>query len=249
MTKPKVGFYGVTGCAGCLLSVAFNEDELLDILNAVDVVAFPLIKGENSIGRLDIVFLEGAIVSNDDLKAVTELRERSDVLVALGTCACLGNIPALRNFVHRSKLANLKYKKRDQIKDVDCPGPLAKYIKVDYSLPGCPPDRDEIKGFIKDILLGKEYRDCQDPVCSECRLSENGCLLDQKKICLGPLTRARCGAVCPVNGLECYGCRGFTNDANFQKYFSLLSEKGFPKKEVMARLDTFASVEIREKLK
>jgi coenzyme F420-reducing hydrogenase gamma subunit len=248
MKKLKAGFYGITGCAGCLLSVVFNEDDLLEITNALHIVSFPLIKEKNSQEPLDICFIEGTIVSNEDAEIVKKLRERSKIVVALGACACSGNIPAIRNFVDNSTIAYLQYEKKDYIKDTGKPMPLHMLIKVDFSLPGCPPDREEIKTFIKDILIGKEFRNYPDPVCRECRLFENGCLLDYNKICLGPLIRGGCKAVCPTNGFECYGCRGITDDANFNEYFTLLESKGISATEVKKHMDTFVALEVHEKL-
>jgi sulfhydrogenase subunit delta len=249
MSKPKAGFYAITGCQGCLLSVIFNEDEILDIVKALDIVAFPFIKGKNSEESLDLCFIEGTVVSRDDLQMVNRLRERSKVVIALGACACHGNIPALRNFADERELGYLKYEKRDQISDIGEPAPIGKFIRVDYCVPGCPPDRDEIKNFIKEILLGKEFRNYPDPVCRECRLHENGCLLDYSKICLGPLTRGGCSAVCTTYGFECYGCRGLTDDYNFEAYFKLLEEKGISPAEVKKHMETFIGLEVNQKLK
>jgi sulfhydrogenase subunit delta len=249
MAKPRAGFYAITGCQGCLLSVIFNEDEILDIVKALDIVAFPFIKGKNSEGPLDLCFIEGTVVSRDDLQMVNRLRERSKVVIALGACACHGNVPALRNFADERELGYLKYEKRDQISDIGEPAPIGKFIRVDYCVPGCPPDRDEIKNFIKEILLGKEFRNYPDPVCRECRLHENGCLLDYSKICLGPLTRGGCSAVCTTYGFECYGCRGLTDDFNFEAYFTLLEEKGISPTEVKKHMETFIGLEVNQKLK
>lgn len=250
MVKPKVGFYDVTGCQGCLLSVIFNEDELLDIIDAIDIKEFRFIMGEKYDGPLDICFIEGTVVSKGDEEFVKKLRERSKVVIALGTCACLGNIPALRNFTDEKKLDYLKYEKKNEgQKDIGKPAPITKFIKVEYSLPQCPPDREELKKFIKDLLLGKKFMSYPDPVCRECRLNENGCLLDFNKICLGPLIRGGCKAVCPTQGLECYGCRGLTDDVNFEEYFKLMKKKGIPAVDVKKHMETFAGIEINEKLK
>lgn len=250
MPKPKVGFYDVTGCQGCLLSVIFNEDEILDIINAVDIKEFRFIMREQYDGPLDICFIEGAVVNKDDEEMVKKLRERSKAVIALGTCACHGNIPALRNFADENNLDYLKYEKtHEDMNDIGKPMPISKFIKVEYSLPGCPPDREEIKTFIKELLLGMEFRNNPDPVCRECRLFENGCLLDEKKICLGPLIKGGCRAVCTTNGFECYGCRGITDDANFDEYFKLMEEKGINAVEVKKHMETFCALEINEKLK
>jgi sulfhydrogenase subunit delta len=247
--KPKVGFYGVTGCAGCLLSVIFNEDEIVDIINSVDIVSFPFIKGQNSDGELDICFIEGTVVSKDDEKVVNQLRERSKVIVALGTCACEGNIPAIRNYTDKNKLSEWKFKKNPQNQDTAEAKPVHEVIQVEYRLPGCPPDRDEVKRFIKDLLLNKVFRNFKSAVCIECKLNENGCLLDDNQICLGPITSGGCNAVCPSHGLKCYGCRGIADDANFDEYFEMLKSKNIKPSQVMKIMDTFMARAVVEKLK
>jgi sulfhydrogenase subunit delta len=247
--KPKVGFYAVTGCQGCLLSVLFNEDEILAISDAIDIVAFPFIKGDNPEVALDICFIEGTVVSKDDKEVVERLRARSKVVIALGTCACEGNIPAIKTFVEEKKIDYLKYKKRTQNQDVEEPIPLHELITVEYRLPGCPPDRDEIKEFIKEILLGKQFYNYKDPVCIECELNGNDCLLEHNTICLGSITRGGCKAVCPTNGLKCYGCRGLTDKPNFDEFFSLMKAKGFRIKDVKKIMDTFMAREVHERLK
>jgi len=251
MTKPRVGFYGLTGCAGCLLSVIFNEEELLDIIGAVDIVAFPFIKGENDNEcELDIAFVEGTVVSNEDEEMILKIRKRAKVVVSLGACACIGCIPSEKMFLTKEEFDRLDYKKVSRISDCPLgPRPLHKVISVNVSIPGCPPDRDEIKTCIKDLLLGKTFRNYTDPVCMECKLNENGCLLDEGEICLGPITTGGCDAICPTKGLKCYGCRGLTNDVNFDEYFTLLESKGKSAREVKQIMETFMSIEIREALK
>jgi len=250
MAKPKVGFYDVTGCQGCLLSVIFNEDEILDIINAVDIKEFRFIMGEKYDGPLDICFIEGGVVNKDDEEMVKKLRERSTIVIALGACATHGNIPALRNWSNEENLDRLKYEKKyPEMKDIGKPKPITEFIKVEFSLPGCPPDREEIKKFVKDLLLGKTFRNTQDPVCKECRLNENGCLLDDCKICLGPLTAGGCEAICTTSGFECYGCRGLTPEPDFEEYFKLMEEKGIEIKEAKKRMETFIGLEVNEKLK
>ena len=108
MGKPKVGFYDLTGCQGCQLSVIFNEDEILDIIGAVDIKEFRFIMGEKYEGELDICFIEGGVVSKDDLEKVKELRDRSKVVIALGACACEGCIQAMKKFHDPKDIEPLK---------------------------------------------------------------------------------------------------------------------------------------------
>lgn len=247
--KPKVGFFGITGCAGCLLSVIFNEEDLLPILSNIDLVAFPFIKGDNPESRLDIAFIEGTVVSNNDLETIRGIRRRSKVVVALGTCACDGNIPCIRNFTGMSEFDRLRFDKVEKNMDVDRPSPVSGFIPVDFTIPGCPPDREEIKTFIRDILIGKDFRNYKGAVCIECRFNEVRCLLDDCNICLGPITNGGCGAVCPQKGLRCYGCRGLNDDANFEEYFRLMRQKGHDIREVKKMMETFMALSVNRRIK
>ncbi len=250
MGRPRVGFYDLTGCQGCMLSVLYNEDEILDIVKLVEIVSFRFVKQEDDKGPLDIAFIEGTIVSKDDEERVKELRDRANVVVAIGACACEGNIPALRNFVDERELAHLKFDKmHEQQLDIGKPRPIHEFINVDFTLPGCPPDRDEIKSFLLQTLFGKKFRDYPDPVCIECWLHQNYCLLDADQICLGPITKGGCQAVCVNKGLICYGCRGLSQDAQLKTFFDLMEKKGVPNVEVKKVMETFMGIAINEKLR
>lgn len=249
-TKPKVGFFDLTGCQGCLLSILFNEDELLDILNLIDAKVFRFAMSETTDEPLDIAFVEGTVVSKDDEEMIKKIRNKSKILIALGTCACEGCIPAMRNFIDEKELEPLKYKKKNlQQEDIGKPKPIGYFVKTDYSLPGCPPDREEIKRFIKEILLGKKYRNCSDPVCIECRLNNNGCLIDEGQICLGPITAGGCNAVCPTAGFRCYGCRGLNENAQIETYLDLMESKGIEPYQIKKMMETFMALSINEKLR
>ncbi|RMF54545.1 NADH:ubiquinone oxidoreductase [Candidatus Woesearchaeota archaeon] len=243
MTKPKVGFFGITGCAGCLLSFIFNEDEILDITNLVNLKAFPFIKEVNADDNFDIVFLEGLVASKEDLETLKKLRGNTKILVSLGACACTGCVPAYRHFTLKENYEHLLYEKRERIRDVE-PTPIDAHVKVDYFIPGCPPNKKEILSFIKDLLLGKKPRQYTDPVCVECRRNNNLCLLDIGKPCLGPITLGGCNSVCTNGGFECWGCRGPTKDMNLDLMIKVLKEKGFDDKFIKDRMRTFAGLKL-----
>ena len=243
--KPTVGFYDLTGCNGCLLSFLFNEDEILDIAQHVDIKTFRFIKDIKYEKKFDIVFMEGLVASSDDLEILKTVRNKTDVLVALGACACTGCVPAYRNYIDSSKYSGLVYARIKQLQDLPAT-PIHEHVAVDFYIHGCPPDKKQILSFIKDIILGKTPYDYDRPVCFECRLNENRCLLDDGKMCLGPITRGGCNAICTNGKLECWGCRGPTPDANIPLLIKLLEEKGFKKEHIKQRLRTFAGLMIEK---
>jgi len=239
--KPIVGFYDLAGCNGCLLSVLFNEDEILDLAKLVDIKTFRFIKELKEEKQFDMVFVEGLVACNKDLDMLKEIRAKSKLLVALGACACTGCIPAMRNFTEPSKYAYLVYERSAETKDQPAT-PIHMHVQVDYSIPGCPPNKKQIAEFIKDVALGKKPQDFDRPVCYECRLNENRCLLDDGKMCLGPITRGGCNAVCTNGKFECWGCRGPMPDANPQLMAKLLEQKGYTKEQVRQRIRTFSGM-------
>ena len=241
--KLKIGFYGITGCAGCLLSVIFNEDELLDLINLIDLKAFPFIKEVNTDENFDYVFMEGLVADKEDLEILEKLRKNCRYLVSLGACACTGCIPAYRQYTLKENYEHLLYKKQEGVQDLE-PTPIDAHVKVDYYIPGCPPDKKEIVNFLKNIAMGNIPKPYESPVCVECRKNGNQCLLDLGKPCLGPITAGGCGAVCINGGFECWGCRGPTKDMNLPLMIKILKEKGFDDKFIQDRMRTFAGLKL-----
>jgi sulfhydrogenase subunit delta len=241
--KPKVAFYGITGCAGCLLSVIFNEDELLGLIDIINLQAFPFIKEVNIEGKYDYVFIEGLVASKEDLDQIKKLRENSTYVVSLGACACTGCVPAYRHFTLKENYEHLMYKKDQDIEDIE-PTPIDAHIMVDYYIPGCPPSKPEIMAFLKGIAFGKKPKAYDSPVCIECRRNGNECLLDKRKPCLGPITAGGCDAVCINGGFECWGCRGHTKDMNLRLMIKILKDKGFDDKFIEDRMRTFTGLKL-----
>jgi sulfhydrogenase subunit delta len=239
----RVGFFGLTGCAGCQLSVLFNEDEILRLVEIIDVTAFPFVRERNIERDFDFLFVEGLVASRNDLETLQKLRERTKVLVALGACAHTGCVPAYRNFTLKENYEHLLYVKDRGIEDIN-PSPVDDYVKIDHTIPGCPPDKREILSFITDIVGGNKPKTFNNPVCIECRRNNNACLLESGKPCLGPVTRGGCNAVCVNGGFECWGCRGLTDDANVPAMVKLLEEKGYSKEFIRDRMRMFAGLKM-----
>ena len=241
--KLKVGFYNITGCAGCLLSVIFNEDEILDLVQLVELKAFPFVKEVNIDEKFDYAFMEGLVADNDDLMVLGKIRKNSKFLVSLGACACTGCVPAYRHYTLKENYAHLLHRKQRKLQDVE-PTPLDAHVNVDYCIPGCPPDKKEILSFIKGLAKGKEPRPYESPVCVECRKNNNQCLLDLGKPCLGPITAGGCNAVCINGSFECWGCRGPTKDMNFGLMIKMLQDRGFSDQFIQDRLRTFVGLKM-----
>jgi sulfhydrogenase subunit delta len=209
--KPKIAIFSLTGCEGCSLAILELEDQLLDILQAVEIVNFREGMTERS-WDIDIGFVDGAVSTPEDEQEVKHFRECCKVLVPIGSCACLGGINTLKNHQPMAEYRNYVYGDRAEwFLTIDAQ-PVSNFVKVDYELPGCPMVREEFLLFVKTILAGRTFHLPNHSVCVECKKKGNLCLYEKGIICLGPVTRAGCGAICPSFGSKCEGCRGLVGD-------------------------------------
>jgi coenzyme F420-reducing hydrogenase gamma subunit len=242
MTKPKVGFFGLTGCAGDQLAVLNCEDELLTLVDLVDIRDFLMASSAvDHEAQLDIAFVEGAVLSQRDEDTLRAIRERSRILVALGTCAMWGGVAALDRLHDRGALLREVYGDLGRVYDTRPAQALEELVKVDFGLPGCPIEKHEFLAAVACLLNGDPPQLPHYPVCAECRFAENRCLLGQDgHLCLGPLTVAGCDARCPSLGVPCVGCRGPAPDANYDSAASLYESMGYTRAQVERALATFA---------
>jgi len=242
MSKPKVGIFNFTGCSGCQLEILNLEDILLDIVGAVDIVNFRTAMRNKGPGPYDVSFVEGSISSTEHVEELKKIREQSGLLVAIGSCACFGGVQTIRD--QTLGLEEAKKKIYGDVKmnfDYLEQKPLSEYVKVDFMLPGCPMVKEEFVETVKSLLMGKPLRYKPYPVCVECRLRENQCLLEKGYICLGPLTMAGCGAKCPSNGSPCDACRGPVEESAIAAEAELLKKRGIEPKELIRKLRTFGA--------
>ena len=245
MTKKiKIGVYGITGCAGCLLTFLF-EPVFRELIELVDIKAFPLIRSDNYKEDFDYVFVEGTVCFDEDIIKLTDLRNRSKYIVALGACSCVGGVPSIKNFKDPEETMKFVYPRYNHLKSED-PTPIDRHIKVDYYLPQCPPSKEELVEFIKFIATKREFKPYKEPVCFECRKSGNPCLLDKGKLCLGPVTNGGCNALCPSNDTVCYGCRGPSKDSNYKAFLETIKAGGYTRENMLNKMRTFSGLQFRD---
>nr|WP_201763956.1 F420-nonreducing hydrogenase [Methanocaldococcus villosus] len=228
------------GCSGCHISLLDLHDQLLDLIPNIEIVYAPIIADPKEIpDGIDVFLVEGGVRNEHDEHLLEEIREKSKIVVAFGTCAAYGGIPGLGNLYTKEDLLNTVYStdttENKEIPNEEIPEltevvkPISHVIKVDYILPGCPPCPNIIKDALLAILNGEEPKIPQKIVCDECpRKKENvypkefkrpfegkpdpeRCLFEQGYPCLGFATRAGCGAKCPKSGMPCRGCYGKTD--------------------------------------
>lgn len=237
--KPKVAFFDFASCEGCQLTVLNLEDEILDILSHVDIVNFREAiseKGED----YDVAFIEGSITREHDKERLEDIRRKAKIVVALGACATTGGLNALKNLKPISWIKERVYgKDAGRYETLEKAYPIDKFIKVDYYVWGCPIDRNEFMEVFKSILLGKKPQIPEYPLCIECRMKENVCVFEKGLSCLGPITRAGCGAICPSNGNSCEGCRGFLDNPEVNAEKQILEKYGKTVDEIFTDLNMF----------
>lgn len=208
--KPRIAIFSLTGCEGCSLSILELENQLLDLLGAVDIVNFREGMTEKS-WDIDIGFVDGAVSTPNDEEEVRRYRVACKALVAIGSCACLGGVNTLKNHQSESDYRHYVYGDRAAWFPTTPARPISAVVKVDYELPGCPMIKEEFLEFVKCALAGKSFHLPDCAVCVECKKRGNLCLYEKGIICLGPVTRAGCAAICPSFGSKCEGCRGIVS--------------------------------------
>ncbi len=253
MTKqsPKVGIYGFTGCAGDQLMILNCEDQLLDILGAVEMRSFVMAKSDNHEGELDVAFIEGSIATEEQEKKLKAIRERSKIVVAIGTCASYGGPQSMKleegGYEERFKKvygnAKISVSKPFEARPID------HFVKVDLYIPGCPIDKMEFLNAVTKVVAGRHPYLVKSPVCLECRWKENPCILYAGKFCAGPLTKSGCGAVCPSHNVPCVGCWGPTDDLNVSSEYNLLKEKGYDPDEIIRKIKKFGGANVAKLVK
>ncbi|NJE55297.1 NADPH-dependent hydrogenase/sulfhydrogenase 1 subunit delta [Thermococcus sp. 21S9] len=240
--KVRIGFYALTSCYGCQLQLAMM-DELLKLLPKAEIVCWYMLD-RNSVEDepVDIAFIEGSVSTEEEVELVKKIRENAKIVVAVGSCAVQGGVQSWEKDKPLEELWKTVYgdgKVKFQPKMAE---PVSKYIKVDYNIYGCPPEKKDFLYALGTFLVGSWPEDIDYPVCLECRLKGNPCvLLEKGEPCLGPITRAGCDARCPGFGIACIGCRGAIgyDVAWFDSLARVFKEKGLTKEEILERMKIF----------
>ena len=237
-TKPKVAVFDFTSCEGCELNKLNFEDELLALLEHIDIVEWREAMDDKA-DYYDVSIVEGAISTPDCVTRIHDIRSRSGVLIALGACAVQGGINAMKNQYPLEVVREEVYGKDKNLFPTLPALPVSRYVKVDYEIRGCPMTKSEFLKVLQAILMNKQPIIPDYAVCVECKLNENECVYGKSMICLGPITRAGCDALCPSFGQYCTGCRGMVSDPNENAMIEILSEHGLSIDEAKKRLDLY----------
>lgn len=233
MAKLKTAIISLTCCEGCQFAILDLGKKLLKVSEILDLENFRLGSSQESQGPYDVIFLEGTPITEANIIALIKARREAKILVALGTCADMGGVAEIKNYAKTGKKKMLEYVYKN-IEGIDNAAikPISAYVKVDARIPGCPIDKNEFLRFVKELAAGKIYKIPEIPVCYECQLRQNKCLLQEGKPCFGPVTLGGCGAVCPSNNFICEACRGPLKERNMASFKKILGHR-LSEKELM----------------
>ena len=207
--KPKLGVWKFASCDGCQLALLDCEDELLSIADAIDIAIFPEATRAVLPGPYDISLVEGSITTPHDAERIHAIRRQSKVLVSIGACATAGGIQALRNFADVQHYVSAVYASPAYIETLKQSTPIAAHVFVDFELRGCPISKQQLLDLLSAYLNGRKPSIPTHSVCVECKQKGNTCgLVAVGPPCLGPVTQAGCGALCPTFHRGCFGCFG-----------------------------------------
>ncbi|HSP37589.1 MAG TPA: oxidoreductase [Frankiaceae bacterium] len=230
-------------CDGCQLTVLNLEDELLSLAATVDIRFF-LEAGatrEPPAGQqYDLSLVEGSITTSADAERIQLVRRRSRQLVTIGACATSGGIQALRNFADVREFTSAVYASPEYISTLARSTAISDHVAVDFELTGCPIDRHQLLDVVQAFLHDRRPQISSESVCMECKRRGAVCVTVASGIpCLGPVTHAGCGALCPSCSRGCYGCFGPQESPNVEALVPRLIDLGMPGRDVGRVFRTF----------
>jgi coenzyme F420-reducing hydrogenase gamma subunit len=214
-SKPTLAVHKFSSCDGCQLSILNLEDELLDLVGAVEVAYFLEASSKIQPGPYDIAMVEGSVTTPHEAERIQKIRQESKFLIAIGTCATAGGIQALRNFGNASEMANFTYNHPEYLHYLDTSTAISEHVQVDLEIWGCPLNKYQLLEAVVALLQQRRPNLPTHSVCLDCKRKGIVCVMVANGTpCAGPATRTGCGALCPSNGRGCYGCFGPAPDAD-----------------------------------
>ncbi|EXU65681.1 MULTISPECIES: oxidoreductase [unclassified Streptomyces] len=247
--RPSLAVWKFASCDGCQLTLLDCEDELLPLTDRVRITHFlEMSSAEDSreratlegTGPYDLSLVDGSITTAEDVRRVHHIRRISRRLVTIGACATAGGIQALRNFADVAEFRAAVYADPEYIATLDTSTPISAHVPVDFELRGCPIDRGQLLEVITAFLAGRKPNVSGHSVCFECKRRGTTCITVAQGIpCLGPVTHAGCGALCPAYGRGCYGCFGPMVQPNLEAMVRELRHDGMTERDIVRVFRTF----------
>jgi coenzyme F420-reducing hydrogenase gamma subunit len=238
--RPRLGVWKFASCDGCQLTLLDCEDELLAVAGEIDIAYF-LEAGRATVdGPFDLSLVEGSVTTAADAERIREVRAASRRLVTIGACATAGGVQALRNFADVEEYLSIVYAQPQFISTLDRSTPIAAHVPVDFELRGCPIDKGQLVEVLSAFLHDRRPEVPGHSVCVECKLRGNVCVMVAHGTpCLGPVTHAGCGALCPTYHRGCYGCFGPMETPNTEALATEFEREGMAPVDLVRLLRTF----------
>lgn len=237
---PRLAVFKFASCDGCQLQLLSCEDELLAIADQVDIVHFLEATSHVEPGPYDIALVEGSITTASDRDRIKEIREQSKFLITIGACATAGGIQSLKNWGDRNEFLRCVYAHPEYIKTLSTSTSIGDHVTVDFELRGCPIDRQQLLDVIVSLLNHRRPKTPKHSVCLDCKRRGTVCIaVSSDEICLGPITQAGCGAICPSYNRGCYGCFGPSAPANCSSLSEHYLQRDKPPLQLVSLLRNF----------
>jgi coenzyme F420-reducing hydrogenase gamma subunit len=238
--RPRLGVWKFASCDGCQLTLLDCEDELVALSGRVELAYFLEAGTADVSGRFDLSLVEGSVTTPEDERRIREIRAASDRLVTIGACATAGGIQALRNHADIGEYLGVVYAQPSYISTLATSTPIAAHVPVDFELRGCPIDKRQLLEVIAAFLTDRRPAVTGQSVCVECKSRGTPCVLVAHGTpCLGPVTHAGCGALCPAYHRGCYGCFGPAESAKPDALARTLGDLGLADVDLLRLLRTF----------
>ena len=222
--KPTLAVWKFASCDGCQLSLLDCEDELLAVVGALQIANFVEASRAVAKGPYDLSLVEGSITTPHDAERIHTIRRASKFLVTIGACATAGGIQALRNFKDVREFTSIVYARPEYIETLNKSTPIADHVHVDFELRGCPINKLQLLEVVSAFLNERKPNTPPHSVCLECKMRGTVCVMVAHGMpCLGPVTQAGCGAICPAYDRGCYGCYGPKETPNTKSLAALWS--------------------------
>ena len=232
--KPKLAVWKFASCDGCQLSLLDCEDELLAIAERVEIANFPEASRAFIKGPYDLSLVEGSITTEHDAERIHSVRRASKFLVTIGACATAGGIQALRNFKDIKEFVSIVYATPSYIGTLGKSTAIQDHVAVDFELRGCPINKTQLLEVINAFLNKRKPNVAPHSACIECKLRGNVCVMvAHGTMCMGPVTHAGCGAICPAYSRGCYACFGPKETPNTESLSQELSRKGLQDPDIV----------------
>jgi coenzyme F420-reducing hydrogenase gamma subunit len=214
-SKPRLAVFKFASCDGCQLTLLDCEDELLEIASRIEIANFLEASRAVVKGPYDLTLVEGSITTAHDAERIQQVRKQSRLLVSIGACATAGGIQALRNFKDVREFTAAVYATPEYISTLEASTPISQHVRVDYELRGCPISKLQLVEVLGAFLQGRHPNIPTYALCLECKRRGTVCVMAAHGTpCLGPVTQAGCGALCPSYQRGCYGCFGPSESPN-----------------------------------